>query len=145
MESTGENRFISNSQQEQVKEILVRDNPKAVVYKYRLGEKVWKRRNCDKHEGFVYGMYEIDKVFYLVFCNRIVNWSQQKVLNGFPSDLILKTTCQIKKQILFFSISDPVKSRLFDTKSKVWRNSSAKHPRHSFAVEYQDKVWMIGG
>ena len=92
-------------------------------------------------------MYEIDKVFYLVKSNGIADGSHKGMLFIFPPDLTFNVTCQFKNQILFFSDSDQAESRLYDVKKRVWRDSSVKsrHPKHSFAVEHLDKVWMIGG
>ena len=153
----GEYDFVSNYQQEPLKEVLVFDGSSIYTdfgifqkkYKYIIKEKKWKEEKIRK--DYCSGeklMFELDEVLYVVYGSLILNLSQNKLFLELPTDLKrnFHKTCLFKDQLIFFSGSNEVKSRMFDIKHKSWKDLSIKllHQQVS-AIEYLDKVWLTGG
>ena len=127
----GEYDFVSNYQQEPLKEVLVFDGSSIYTdfgifqkkYKYIIKEKKWKEEKIRK--DYCSGeklMFELDEVIYVVYKSLILNLSQNKLFLELPTDLKrnFRETCLFKDQLIFFSGSNEVKSRMFDLKHKSW-------------------------
>ena len=114
-----------------------------------LDDKKWVKINkFPDSVGKIYGIYEINNVFYVVGEEGILTLNNE--FYKFPSykNYYWYTSCLVGNNILLIreKYDRDLESKLFNTINKQWSNENIKTRRREFdVVNYLNKVWIVGG
>ena len=141
--------FLTEEVKQATKEIIVADTNNKLNYQYLLDDKNWVKINkFPDSVGDIYGVFEIDNVFYVVGDKGIATLNKE--FYKLPSNMIYHwyTSCQVENNVLLIRINYHANAdcKLFNTVSKQWSDVNIHTARDHFdVVHYLNEFWIVGG
>ena len=123
--------------------VILASSEHGKLYQFSIENKTWSKLGITVG-GKVLNIFEINNIFYVVGSQGITTMSPDKQYYKVPTDRIFFTASKVKGLILLFEHNG--NNCLFDPINKKWSETIIRTKRSGFsAVEFLDKVWIVGG